>query len=61
MGNEVGCHQALKLCWPQFASTCAFSSNCMFVIGGALLHESSMHLWAVCVSVRVHMYLRCNQ
>jgi hypothetical protein len=45
-------HQALKSCCPQFTSTRAFSFNCKFVIGGVLMHESSMHVWgAMCECV----------
>lgn len=48
-------HQALKSCCPQFTSTRAFSFNCKFVIGGVLMHESSMHVWGPSVSVCAHV------
>jgi hypothetical protein len=68
MGNKVGCHlllrgwrcegmydsihQALNSGRLQFTSTCAFSFDCKFMIRGALMYESSMHVWD-CVSVHV--------
>jgi len=45
-------HQALNSGRLQFTSTCAFSFDCKFMIRGALMYESSMHVWD-CVSVHV--------